>query len=62
MKEGRAMHSPLEIIPLMLPFSIFFFVGVLPIFIIETVKKWFNSPSKRKEKKFFSNRYRYEWR
>ena len=34
----------------------------LPVAIAEGVKKWFNSPSKRREKAYFSTRYRYEWR
>lgn len=46
---------------LLFPFLFGLFLS-LPFAIVQGVKKWFNSPSKRGEKAFFSNRYRYEWR
>lgn len=45
---------------LLFPFIFGLFLS-LPLAIIQAIKHWFNSPSKRKEKAFFSNRFRYQW-
>ena len=45
---------------LLFPF-LFLLAISIPVFLFESLKHWFNSPSKRREKVFFSNRYRYEW-
>ena len=52
----------LHILPLALFFLVFFGLILIPTLIWETIRKWFNSPSKRREKAYFSTHYRYEWR